>query len=83
MKADYNSLVVTGDPRGFEYLKKTITELPGNAFNFCCTVDGGLDREQEYNMYQMRPEKQIMQNPKISIIKQANTAEIVEKNVKS
>ena len=51
MKANYTSQVVTGDLRGFQYLKKTFTDAPKNMFNFCCTVDGGLDAEEEYNMY--------------------------------
>jgi hypothetical protein len=33
------SLILTGDLQGTKYIKKTVSELPSNTFNFCCTID--------------------------------------------
>lgn len=48
----YASLILTGDLRGLEYLKKSFTELPKETFNFCCTVEGGIEgRDSEVDIY--------------------------------
>ena len=51
------SLLLTGDLRGIQYIKKTITELPRNTFNFCCTIDGTANKEADLSSANLRPIK--------------------------
>ena len=39
------SLVVTGDLRGLAYIKKSVKEIPGKTFGFCCTMDNSSRKE--------------------------------------
>ena len=52
----YTSLILTGDLRGFQYIRRSFTELPENTFNFCCTVEGGIARrDSEVDIYNKKP----------------------------
>ena len=43
----WTSLVLTGDLRGLGYIKTAVKEIPDNAFNFCCTIDGSSRKEAD------------------------------------
>ena len=51
------SLVVTGDLRGLAYIKKSVKELPGNTFGFCCTMDNSSWKEVDLSSGVMSPLK--------------------------
>ena len=54
--ANYKSLILTGDLKGFDYLKSSAKTAPKSAFNFCCTVDGTCSG-QDVDLGTMKPEK--------------------------
>lgn len=61
------SLILTGDLRGVKYIQDTIKEMPTNAFNFCCTIDGSNRYEADLSM---RPKQSIRVVDNRAIIEQ-------------
>jgi hypothetical protein len=80
MRANYASQVLTGDLRGLKYLERSFTEMPKNMFNFCCTVEGGIDMEKEFNMYKpQRMEKVKRRNSGEYKEEQARLADMIRR----